>query len=77
MNDAIAAVHSEDVQKARLILQRAIRQAGDVWLPSEAIVDALTLELIDMAGRRGHPDQVAARLRQLATLLGHRHDRTH
>ena len=77
MNDAVAAVHTEDVEKARQFLQGAITQAGEAWLPSEAIVDALTLELIEMAGRHGNPAQAATHLMQVAALLRHTQARSH
>lgn len=69
MNDAIAAVHAEDVEKARRFLQGAITQAGEAWVPSEAVLDALALELIEMAGRSGDPAQVAAHLMQVGAQL--------
>lgn len=77
MNDAIAAVHAEDVKKARRFLQEAITQAGEAWLPSDAVVDALTLELIEMAGRCGNAAQAAAHLMQVAALLKHPRARSH
>ncbi len=69
MNDAIAAVHAEDVEKARRFLRSAITQAGDAWVPSDAVLDALTFELIEMAGRSGDPARVATQLMQLGAQL--------
>lgn len=77
MNDAIAAVHAEDVRKARRFLQGAITQAGEAWLPSDAVVDALALELIEMAGRCRNPAQAATHLMQVATLLKQPRARSH
>ncbi len=77
MSDAIAAVHAEDVKKARRFLQGAITQAGEAWLPSEAVIDALTQELIEMAGRCGNPAQAATHLMQVAALLRHPHEHSH
>ncbi len=69
MTEAIAVVHAEDVEKARRLLQRAITQAGEAWVPSDAVLDALTFELIEMAGRSGDPARVAAHLMQLGAQL--------
>lgn|GEM_PF-3354043 len=77
MNDAIATVHSEDVEKVRRLLQGAISQANDAWLPSSAIFDALTLELIEFAGRYESPAQIAAHLTEVAALIGRAQTRSH
>ena len=77
MNDAIAVVHAEDVRKARRFLQGAITQAGEAWLPSDAVVDALALELIEMTGRCGNPGRAAAHLTQVAALLKQPRARSH
>lgn len=69
MNDMISAVHAEDVEKARRLLQDAISQAGEAWVPSDAVLDALTLELIEMAGRSGSAARVAAHLVQVGAQL--------
>lgn len=69
MNDVIAAVHAEDIEKARRILQDAITQAGEAWVPSDAVLDALTLELIEMAGHCGDPARAAAHLMQVSERL--------
>ena len=77
MNDAIAAVHAEDVKKARRFLQGAITQAGEAWIPSDAVVDALTLELIEMVGRHGHTAQAVTHLMRAAALITHTQARSH
>ena len=71
MNDVIAAVHTKDVEKARQFLRGAIAQAGEAWIPSDAVIDALTLELIEMAGRYGHAAQAATHLTRVAELIRH------
>ena len=77
MNDAIAAVHAEDVKKARRFLQGAITQAGEAWIPSDAVVDALTLELIEIVGRCGHTAQAVTHLMRAAALIRHTQARSH
>jgi len=77
MNDAIATVHAEDVQKVRRLLQGAIAQANEAWLPSSAIFDALTLELIEFAGRYESPARIADHLVEVAALLRREQKRSH
>ena len=76
-NDMIAAAHAEDVQKARLLVRAAIAEAGDAWLPSAAVFDALTLELIELAGRTESPARVAEHLTEIAALLTRAQKQSH
>ena len=76
MSDAIA-VHAKDVEKARQFLHSAITKAGEAWIPSEAVLDALTLELIEMAGCCGRAPQAATHLTQVAELLRYPQARAH
>jgi len=77
MNDMIAAVYAEDLRKARRFLQGAIIRASEEWLPSEAVIDALTLELIEVAGRHASPAQIAAHLSAVASLLRRAQSHSH
>lgn len=77
MENTIANVHAQDVQKARDLLQQVISNAGDTWLPSEAIADALTVELIEMAGRHGRSAHVAAYLMGIVSMLRQTPERQH
>ena len=77
IGSAINQLHVEDVTKARDLLRSAITEAGNSWLPTGAVIDALTLELIDLAGRHQSPGQVAKQLTQLAALLDDAHSHAH
>lgn len=77
MNATIAAVHNADVSKVRQILRGAILEASEAWLPSDAIIDALTLEIVEMAGRHGSSARLAAQLTEILALLSHPQERAH
>jgi hypothetical protein len=77
MNTLIAEAHAEDIRKVRQILRGAIAEAGDAWLSSDAVIDALTLELIEMAGRHTSPAQVAAHPTDIAAHVGRRQPQIH
>ena len=77
MSDAIAAVHAKDVEEARRLLQNAITKAGEAWIPSDAVIDALAQELIEMAGCYGCSPKAARHLAHVAELLRHTPARSH
>lgn len=77
MNDAIAEVYADDLQKARRFVRGAISQASEAWLPSEAVLDALTLELIEVAGRHASPARIVVHLTEVAALLKRAQARSH
>ncbi len=77
MDERIASVHEADIAKARRIVRGAITEAGEEWLSSAVIIDALLLEMIDVAGRYTSPDQIAAHLNDVAARLRREQTRAH
>ena len=71
---SIAQVHVEDVARVRSMLRSAIREASAAWLPADAILDALALELSAFAGRHVEREYVAALLQRLANHYGNAPD---
>ncbi|MBM3645770.1 MAG: hypothetical protein FJX02_15705 [Alphaproteobacteria bacterium] len=66
---SILKVHAEDVDAARRLLKEAIAGARERWLPGDAIVDALALELVDLTAADISRDRTARWLRWLASML--------
>jgi hypothetical protein len=46
----IAAVHAEDVARARVIIRAAIEAARAQWVPVDAIGDAMADEFMELIG---------------------------
>jgi hypothetical protein len=61
-----AAMHARDVERVRTLLRAAIDEAGRAWMPADAILDALTGELLAMAAGRYPAGRLAAVLEGLA-----------
>jgi hypothetical protein len=59
-NEIIAAVHAEDVARARVIIHAAIEAARAQWLPVDAISDAMADEFVELIGS-APPSGTAAR----------------
>lgn len=77
MNATIAQVHEEDVAQVRDLLRATITEAGEAWLPMNAVIDALMLELIELSSRHRKLGNIAAKLNQIAALVEHAQTDTH
>ncbi len=49
-DEIIAAVHAEDVARARVIIRAAIEAAQAQWVPVDAIGDAMADEFMELIG---------------------------
>lgn len=66
IEELAAQVDRRDRARARELIQEAVRRADELWLPGDAIAEALASELAGFAFCRGTTQHVAGRLRQLA-----------
>jgi len=59
-------VHKRDIESASVLLREMMAQAEALWIPSDAIVEALVDELRLLTLRTGEPNAAVAYLRALA-----------
>ncbi len=64
-----ARSHACDVERACELIGDAIRRAGELWLPGDAIAEALARNLTGFTGRHGNSGRLARRLRDLADAI--------
>lgn len=66
IEELAAHSHARDVERACELIGDAIRRAGELWLPGDAIAEALACKLAGFTCRHGNSSHVVRRLRQLA-----------
>ncbi len=59
-------VHKRDVESASALLRDVMVRAEELWIPPDAVVEALVAELRRLTLRSGEPQAAAAYLRALA-----------
>lgn len=64
-----ARSHARDVERACELIGDAIRRAGELWLPGDAIAEALARNLTGFTGHHGNSGRLARRLRDLADAI--------
>lgn len=65
----IAESHEGDVREARALIGAAVARAGDQWISSVAIAEALVGALLDLSLHADSAPRVAAYLRRLAAAI--------
>jgi len=70
--ELLTRVHDEDVRRATLLIDEAIRAAGEAWIPIDAVMDAFGPAYASLALRSVAPQRAVLILEQLASLLRER-----